>query len=654
MVFFFSDPAHAMIKEVRTAKTHIIEIQNLLFRHRVVLSIAAVIIFWGGFVAMITLVKKPVQLSYAGDTCATQLTLLPSMTETGDTESFSVEYRQEISFRGLAVVSLQTCFSPSVAPTPGQHDIVTQYQGWPLPLKHYELTVTAPPIANVAALDDAPVPTSQPLTIPLSHPDKIHTYALGIEDEQAACQPVDSALSCDISPLALQHGQTYDVAVLRGFKGVSSKAVATADVTTLTPLSLEAASFDHKQTIYDQVDELAFRFDKPLATAEVSVERLLGEERTEVVEMTVTRDDRHLRLKSSQPLPRQADYRVTISKAEATDGSNLEAPITRLFTLSGGPQVQAVSIGGSSAPHSGVVTLTFDQPIANTQDVASKVRLQGANATVSAEGDKVWLHYSAGVCQALTLMVDAGLTSPAGVTQEDAWRMNSRTQCYTVSTVGTSQQGRAIHAYTFGSGSKTYLFHGALHGNEANTKALMDAWIAELDARPGDIPAGVKVVVVPLVNPDGYAAGTRANARNVDLNRNFATSDWKKDVETVYGDTYPGGGGASAMSERESQVLASLTQQLAPRLTLSYHSVAGYVIANTCGDSVGRAATYSQLSGYRNMTGVGGAFEYEITGTYDDWACEKLGLPSILIELSTTYDAEMYRNRAAMWQVVRS
>ncbi len=70
-------------------------------------------------------------------------------------------------------------------------------------------------------------------------------------------------------------------------------------------------------------------------------------------------------------------------------------------------------------------------------------------------------------------------------------------------------------------------------------------------------------------------------------------------------------------------------------------------------DSASLAATYSSLSGYRNMTGVEGAFSYPITGTYDDWIREELGLPSVLIELSSVSDSQFSRNKTALWAMVK-
>jgi predicted deacylase len=298
--------------------------------------------------------------------------------------------------------------------------------------------------------------------------------------------------------------------------------------------------------------------------------------------------------------------------------------------------------------------VTFDQPIANFEAVSSLVAISGLNAGVTGAGNKITINYTADVCADFGIVVKKGFKNAADITQTDDWSFGGRTLCYTIRTFGHSRQGRAMNAFVFGSGSKTVLFTGAIHGNEQSARLLMNAWISELDTNARSIPAGTRIVVIPAVNPDGVAANSRYNTANVDLNRNYNTSDWQKDVQTVNGDPLPGGGGSAPGSEPETQALMAYTIELAPSLTMSYHSSASYAIGNTCGNSASLADTYSKMTGYRNMTGVSGAFSYQITGTYDDWICERLGRASVLIELATSTNAEFSRNKAALWVMAKS
>jgi murein peptide amidase A len=100
--------------------------------------------------------------------------------------------------------------------------------------------------------------------------------------------------------------------------------------------------------------------------------------------------------------------------------------------------------------------------------------------------------------------------------------------------VGHSVEGRPIRA--FGSGSDLLLV-GCIHGNECAAVGLVRRFI------------GVHgVVVLPQLNPDGFRAGTRFNARGVDLNRDF------------YARTQP-----------ETRYAVSLIRRLRPRVTIWFH-----------------------------------------------------------------------------------
>ena len=92
-------------------------------------------------------------------------------------------------------------------------------------------------------------------------------------------------------------------------------------------------------------------------------------------------------------------------------------------------------------------------------------------------------------------------------------------------TVGRSAEGRPIRAVARNGigdarggdgGGPLVLAFGCIHGDEC---AGIDA-LALADR--GCPPYGDGLVLVPNLNPDGRAAGTRTNANGVDLNRNFA------------------------------------------------------------------------------------------------------------------------------------
>lgn len=80
-------------------------------------------------------------------------------------------------------------------------------------------------------------------------------------------------------------------------------------------------------------------------------------------------------------------------------------------------------------------------------------------------------------------------------------------------------------------------------------------------------------------NPDGIAVGSRNNANNVNLGRNFPTANWKADIDTASG-ILKNGGGKKAGSEPETKALINLTRQLRPRVQISFHAQGSLVGAN--------------------------------------------------------------------------
>jgi predicted deacylase len=350
------------------------------------------------------------------------------------------------------------------------------------------------------------------------------------------------------------------------------------------------------------------------------------------------------------------NYELITKKVEAVDGSGLVQPHTQPFMTSGVPKVTGVNVNSTSVPMNSMVVISFDQPLSEAQDLSKFVTLAGGATLVGKQGERLLISVS-GVpkCGDFSIKLTGDLQSRFDISGQSAWNYAGRTICHTISTIGTSSQGRSINAYYFGNGATTVLYTGAIHGSEASTKSLMDRWIQDLETKARNIPAHITVVVVPMINPDGIARGSRTSFNNVDLNRNFATTDWQKDITTVGNQPFPGGGGDVAMSEPETKAVAGLAQRLRPKVILSYHSIGSMVAANQAGNSTGLAATYAQLSGYRNITGQSDAtFEYSVTGTADDWYAQAIGVPSILVELGSYSYHQFERNQAAMWAMINS
>ena len=128
--------------------------------------------------------------------------------------------------------------------------------------------------------------------------------------------------------------------------------------------------------------------------------------------------------------------------------------------------------------------------------------------------------------------------------------------------VGRSSRGRPIRALRVGSrrAQRKVLVVGEIHGDELAGIAVTHRLRR---VRP---PRGVELWLIDELNPDGAAAGTRHNARGVDLNRNFPYR-WRAMGRPF--DTYHSGSGP--LSEPESRAAADLIERIHPRVTIWYH-----------------------------------------------------------------------------------
>jgi protein MpaA len=205
-------------------------------------------------------------------------------------------------------------------------------------------------------------------------------------------------------------------------------------------------------------------------------------------------------------------------------------------------------------------------------------------------------------------------------------------------TIGRSVEGIAIEAWVFpGSGSRAaelpVLILGGIHGDEPASSELVQALREHLDAHPGE-RAGREVIIVPRVNPDGLRRFTRANARGIDLNRNFPARNFRAG----------GGGGDRALSEPESRAVAHAIRLHAPSLIVAVHCPLGCVDPDGGGESVAVASLLSRSGGLpvKDLE--------ELPGSLGTYASRELG------KLMVTYELERRSGipRASMARHVRA
>lgn len=233
--------------------------------------------------------------------------------------------------------------------------------------------------------------------------------------------------------------------------------------------------------------------------------------------------------------------------------------------------------------------------------------------------------------------------------------------------IGTSVEGRAIEAYTYGSGGTHLLFVGGVHGGyEWNSVLLSYQFIDYLKENPRIIPDNLTVTVIPSANPDGVYAVVRKegrfaladaptvknttgfgrlNAHDVDLNRNFdckwkPTSMWRGKVV---------GAGTGAFSEPEAKTIRDFVLKNTPDAVIFWHSQSNAVYASECKNGILPETlvimnTYARASGYAPIKSFDA---YEVTGDAEGWLAS-INIPAITVELQTHETIEWERNLAGI------
>ncbi|MFN8790707.1 MAG: DUF2817 domain-containing protein [Bdellovibrionales bacterium] len=122
---------------------------------------------------------------------------------------------------------------------------------------------------------------------------------------------------------------------------------------------------------------------------------------------------------------------------------------------------------------------------------------------------------------------------------------------------------------------KRILVFSLIHGDEAGAGALVRYWMERL----AEIEPRNDWRIVPVLNPDGFAAKTRTNANKVDLNRNFPTRDWNDEAQRYWKIAtssnprrYPG---PVAGGEPEVQCALKHVEDFKPAFVVSIHTPLG-------------------------------------------------------------------------------
>lgn len=194
--------------------------------------------------------------------------------------------------------------------------------------------------------------------------------------------------------------------------------------------------------------------------------------------------------------------------------------------------------------------------------------------------------------------------------------------------VGRSVEGRSIDAYSFGHSEYVTLIIAGMHGDEPKGVFLARKLIDRLAERN----VANRVVIVPVVNPDGYQLRQRRNANGVDLNRNFPTVDWSAGPKRSR--YHPG---PSAASEPETRTLIKLVNTHQPRTIITIHSINGMRRCNNYdGPARELAEAMSKLNGYPVTEQIG----YPTPGSLGTWAGRERDIPTVTLELPSHHSRQ--------------
>jgi murein peptide amidase A len=194
--------------------------------------------------------------------------------------------------------------------------------------------------------------------------------------------------------------------------------------------------------------------------------------------------------------------------------------------------------------------------------------------------------------------------------------------------------------------NNTTLILCGVHGDEITP--IKFCWDLMNELRQGQQFSDKLIIVAPLVTPDSFLLSkpTRTNAFGVDVNRNFPTTDWKRDAQKKWKEVYrkdkrkfPG---HRSGSEQETIFQMNLIKRYKPNKVISVH--APLTLLDYDGPSLrahdGKSAKdlleamSQKSSGYK-------VSNYPIfPGSLGNWAGKENHIPTYTLELPNSNPAE--------------
>lgn len=267
--------------------------------------------------------------------------------------------------------------------------------------------------------------------------------------------------------------------------------------------------------------------------------------------------------------------------------------------------------------------------------------------------------------------------------------------CLTVKVAGKSYDNRNIYEVILGNpkARKKIFVQSSIHGREYMT-ALLTMKQIELYCKNyytgmynqkyySELFDEVAFHIVPMANPDGvtisqkgakgirnkelrkklekmckkygygktsYYTYWKANARGVDLNRNFdAYWDLLKDgAKKPQAYNYKG---PAKESEKETKVLVKLVNEINPLCTISYHATGSILYWNFGQKGTLKNKSVKLVNMVKSMTSYSKVLDfskYRSTG-FSDWVSIKKGLPAVTIEIGKSSCPLSIKEFADIW-----
>ncbi len=174
---------------------------------------------------------------------------------------------------------------------------------------------------------------------------------------------------------------------------------------------------------------------------------------------------------------------------------------------------------------------------------------------------------------------------------------------------------------------------GAIHGDEPLGVHCLGQLCQELIERP----PGRDTWIIPALNIDGLAGGTKNNANDVDLNRNFAAANWSTEHKPGY---FPG---QEPESEPETKALVELIERVGGQRLIALHSPFRTVNWDGAGGELAEAM--AELNGYGASADIG----YPTPGSFGSKYGVDQNLEVITLEIPFLEEEEAWQqNRAAL------